>query len=407
MSTSSDSSTWKDKLVGSIVIVIFSITLVLNLLALHYTYIKVRKPSLKKIPHLFVGALSLAGLGIACFQYIPFIASRFHGEWSWKAGVCHFVAFGVLFFGTLTISLVVMMSVERLGAIVFPFCYKESVTFHKCVILLIALVVYSFALAILPQALHNVELNVSTGVCSYTVDSHNIDTKVVVYVMCAHYVLSALIMLLSNITVVYTLHLLDKNSLSDIYNQDDVAKSERGAKPKSKHSNTSACVSFAKMVALMAVCYSVCWTTVLMRVVTLYSLGWHNKYFDQVVLVLTTLDPLINHCVCLWTMSKYRDGYASSLGKVFSCFKPSEEGMFRSAITRLSTISRRSFSRSSTTARSSSMRTSRRKSSAITHTYKQVAQNNQDLPVEPGVEVREIQSDPKELVEQGHSSRNP
>lgn len=56
---------------------------------------------------------------------------------------------------------------------------------------------------------------------------------------------------------------LDKNSLSDIYNQDDVAKSERGAKPKSKHSNTSACVSFAKMVALMAVCYSVCWITVL------------------------------------------------------------------------------------------------------------------------------------------------
>lgn len=46
-------------------------------------------------------------------------------------------------------------------------------------------------------------------------------------------------------------------------------------------------------------------------------------------------------------------------------------------------------------------------SAAITHTYKQVAQNNQDLPVEPGVEVREIQSDPKELVEQGHSSRNP
>ena len=99
-----------------------------------------------------------------------------------------------------------------------------------------------------------------------------------------------------------------------------------------------------------------------MRILILYVFNWHNQYFDQVVLVLTTLDPLINHCVCLWTMSKYRDGYASSLGKVFSCFKPSEEGMFRSAITRLSTISRRSFSRSSSTARSSSMRTSRRKS---------------------------------------------
>ena len=99
-----------------------------------------------------------------------------------------------------------------------------------------------------------------------------------------------------------------------------------------------------------------------MRILILYVFNWHNQYFDQVVLVLTTLDPLINHCVCLWTMSKYRDGYASSLGKVFSCLKPSEEGMFRSAITRLSTISRRSFSRSSSTARSSSMRTSRRKS---------------------------------------------
>ena len=62
-----------------------------------------------------------------------------------------------------------------------------------------------------------------------------------------------------------------------------------------------------------------------MRIIILYSFNWHNKYFDQVVLVLTTLDPLINHCVCLWTMRKYRDGYASSLGKVFSCFKPSEE----------------------------------------------------------------------------------
>ena len=99
-----------------------------------------------------------------------------------------------------------------------------------------------------------------------------------------------------------------------------------------------------------------------MRIVILYAYNWHNKYFDQVVLVLTTLDPLINHCVCLWTMRKYRDGYASSLGKVFSCFKPSEEGMFRSAITRISSISRRSFSRSSSSARSSSMRTSRRKS---------------------------------------------
>jgi len=140
-----------------------------------------------------------------------------------------------------------------------------------------------------------------------------------------------------------------------------------------------------------------------MRIVILYAYDWHNKYFDQVVLVLTTLDPLINHCVCLWTMRKYRDGYASSLGKMFSCFKPSEEGMFRSAITRISSISRRSFSRSSSSARSSSMRNSRRKSSAA-HTYKQVAQNNPDVPGPMPAPVRaEIQSDPRELVEQGHS----
>ena len=259
MSQDGNSPTWKDQLVGSIVVVIFAITIVLNFLALHYTYIKVRKPSLKKIPHLFVGALSLAGLGIACFQYIPFIASRFHGEWSWNAGVCHFVAFGVLLFGTLTISLVVVMSLERLGAIVFPFCYKETVTFHKCVVLLVALVVYSFILAILPQALNNVELNVSTGVCSYTVDSHNTDTKVVVYVMSAHYVLSVILMVLSNITVVYTLHVLEKNSLNDVYDPD--IKPEKSSRVK--RSNTSACVSFAKMVALMAVCYSICWTTIL------------------------------------------------------------------------------------------------------------------------------------------------
>lgn len=77
--------------------------------------------------------------------------------------------------------------------------------------------------------------------------------------------------------------------------------------------------------------------------------------------------------------------------------------MFRSAITRISSISRRSFSRSSSSARSSSMRTSRRKSSAA-HTYKQVTQNNPDVPALVEAQVGgEIQSDPKELVEQGHS----
>lgn len=259
MSKNGNHISWKDQLVGSIVIVVFAITLVLNFLALHYTYVKVRKPSLKKIPHLFVGALSLAGLGIACFQYIPFISSRFAGEWSREAGICHFVAFGVLFFGTLTISLVVVMSLERLGAIVFPFYYKENVTFHKCVVLLVFLVLYSFAHAILPQALKKVELNVSTGVCSYAIESYNTNTKVVVYAMSTHYVLSVLVMVLSNVTVVYTLHVLEKKSLSDVYDQD--SKGEKGTRAKS--SGTSACVSFAKMVALMAVCYSICWITIL------------------------------------------------------------------------------------------------------------------------------------------------
>ena len=41
---------------------------------------------------------------------------------------------------------------------------------------------------------------------------------------------------------------------------------------------------------------------------------------------------------------------------------------------------------------------------AAAHTYKQVAQNNPDVPGAMPAPVRaEIQSDPKELVEQGHS----
>lgn len=41
---------------------------------------------------------------------------------------------------------------------------------------------------------------------------------------------------------------------------------------------------------------------------------------------------------------------------------------------------------------------------AAAHTYKQVAQNNPDVPGPmPAPVCAEIQSDPKELVEQGHS----
>ena len=137
-----------------------------------------------------------------------------------------------------------MMSLERLGAIVFPFYYKESVTFQRCVVLLAILVVYSFILAILPLALNKVELNVSTGVCSYAVESHNVDTGIVVYVMSIHYVLSVIVMVLSNITVVYTLHVLERNSLSDVYDQDN--KTEKGTRVKG--SGTSACVRDRKSV---------------------------------------------------------------------------------------------------------------------------------------------------------------
>ena len=264
---------WKDQLVGAIVVVIFVITLVLNVLALHYTYVKVRKPSLKKIPHLFVGALSLAGMGVASFQFVPFIASRFKGEWSYQDGACHFVAFGVLLFGTLTISLVVGMSLERLGAIVFPFCYKENVTFHKCVVVLVCLVAYSFLLAVLPLALNNVELNASTGVCTYAVDSYNTDTAVIVFAMGGHYLLSVLVMLMSNVTVVYTLNILEKKSLSDVYDQDG---KEKGGRVKAPH--TSACVSFARMVGIMALCYSICWTTILVSTIYILRINFSYPY---------------------------------------------------------------------------------------------------------------------------------
>lgn len=41
---------------------------------------------------------------------------------------------------------------------------------------------------------------------------------------------------------------------------------------------------------------------------------------------------------------------------------------------------------------------------AAAHTYKQVTQNNPDVPALVEAQVGgEIQSDPKELVEQGHS----
>lgn len=101
-----------------------------------------------------------------------------------------------------------------------------------------------------------------------------------------------------------------------------------------------------------------------MRILLLYVYGWSNYYYDQVVIVLTTFDPLINHCVCLWIMRKYRDGYASSMGSLVSCFKISDDGIWATTITRLSTMSRRStYSRAST--RSSTRQPSKRKNSLI------------------------------------------
>ncbi|XP_048582115.1 rhodopsin, GQ-coupled isoform X2 [Nematostella vectensis] len=336
---------WSDYLIGGVVTLLFLVTLLLNILALHYTYNKIKKPSNKKIPHLLVGALSTAGLGIALCSYPPFIASRFVGEWFYGASVCNFIAFIIVLFGSLTICLVVVMSVERLGAICFPFFYKEHVTFKKAVFLLSVAVVYSICLAALPIVLDNIRLNVSTGICYYVSDTHNTNTRVVVSIMVTHYLVSILVMFVSNMVVVRAVSKLDKNCAGE-YSQRNETK------------QTTACISFAKMVAVLAVCYTICWTAILMRILLLYVYGWHNHYYDQVVTVLTTFDPLINHCVCLWIMRKYRDGYASSMGSIMSCFKISDDGVWATAITRLSSMSRRStFSRAST--RSSSRKNSK------------------------------------------------
>ncbi|KAK3710138.1 hypothetical protein QZH41_010537 [Actinostola sp. cb2023] len=352
--------TWSDCVIGILVIVLFCVTLLLNILALHYTYSKIRKPSNKKIPHLLVGALSLSGLGIAVFEYPPFIASRFKGEWLYDSGVCNFVAFVVVLFGNLTICLVVLMSLERLGAIVFPFFYKQYVNFRKAVIILLFIVGYSVFLAILPLILDRIRLNVSTGVCTYAVDSYNTNTKIVVAVMVTHYIAAIIIMFVSNMVVVRTVSMLDRNTMSH---------GEYGNRPGERKQHSShACLNFAKMVGVLAFCYTVCWTVILMRILLLYVYGWRNYYYDQLVIVLTTFDPLINHCVCLWIMRKYRDGYLSSMGSLMSCFKISDDGIWATTITRLSTISRRStYSRAST--RSSSRQSSK------PYFYKQVPQN--------------------------------
>lgn len=256
---------WSDCLIGVLVILLFCITLLLNILALHYTYSKIRKPSNKKIPHLLVGALSLGGLGIALFEYPPFIASRFQGEWLNDSAVCSFVAFIIVLFGNLTICLVVLMSLERLGAIVFPFYYKEHVNFRKAVIVLVLVVIYSILLASLPIFLDRIKLNVSTGVCMYAVDTHNTNTRIVVAVMVSHYIVSIVLMFVSNMVVVRTVSKLDKNTMSDEYSN---RCGER------KHHGNNACLNFAKMVGVLAFCYTVCWTVILVSSPVCESVVW-------------------------------------------------------------------------------------------------------------------------------------
>lgn len=249
-------SVWIDWTIGSIVIVIFLVTIFMNILALQYTYTKIRKPSIKKIPHLFVGALSLAGLGIAFFQYPTFIISRFNGVWSYSSGVCSFVAFSILLFGTLTISLVVLMSLERLTAIVFPFYYNEHATFRKSIVAVLAVVLYSTLIASLSVILSHVELNVSTGVCQYTIDSYNCNTRALVYIIVFHYVASLTTMFIANITVLHAVHKLDSKSVSEEYSKNQCEDKKTAAK-------SGACLNFAKMVGILALCYSMCWTAIL------------------------------------------------------------------------------------------------------------------------------------------------
>ena len=234
------------------------ITVVVNCVAAYYLLIfKKSSFNRKQYNNFLMGLQAVMGICLALTGYTWTAVAHFAGEWPAGNVGCSLATFCLLFFGTMTVMITLVMSAERFIAMCIPFYYEVLINFRKIVIAVSYITVHAAALATLPIVLDAVELTKQPiAVCLYSLSTRSFKEAVVVHAFICNFSLSILLMLVMNISVLKALKKMNRSVSAEV-------RAQMGGDRESS--------ILSNLTSLMALSYSFCWIPVLVRNLALYS----------------------------------------------------------------------------------------------------------------------------------------
>ena len=226
------------------------ITVLCNFVAAYYLLIfKKSSFNRKQYNNFLMGLQAVMGIFLALTGYTWTTVAHFVGEWPAGNLGCLLATFCLLFFGTMTVMVTLVMSAERFIAMCIPFYYNQLINFRKIVTAVAYIFVHSTVLAGLPLVLNSVELTKQPiAMCLYSLTSGSFRERLVVHAFVCNFSLSILLMLVMNVSV---LKALKKMNLSV------------GAVVRAQMSGDRESIILSNLTGIMALSYSLCWIPIL------------------------------------------------------------------------------------------------------------------------------------------------
>lgn len=234
------------------------ITVVVNCVAAYYLLIfKKSSFNRKQYNNFLMGLQAVMGICLALTGYTWTAVAHLADEWPAGNVGCSLATFCLLFFGTMTVMITLVMSAERFIALCIPFYYEVLINFRKIVIAVSYITVHAAALATLPIVLDAVELTKQPiAVCLYSLSSRSFKEVVVVHAFICNFSLSILLMLVMNISVLKALKKMNRSVSAEV-------RAQMGGDRESS--------ILSNLTSLMALSYSFCWIPVLVRNLAQFS----------------------------------------------------------------------------------------------------------------------------------------
>lgn len=228
------------------------VTVLVNFIAAYYLLIfKKSSFNRKQYNNFLMGLQAVMGIFLALTGYTWTAVAHFMGEWPAGNIGCSLATFCLLFFGTMTVMITLVMSAERFIAMCIPFYYEVLINLRKILIAVVYIFIHSAVLASLPLVLHAVELTSHPiAVCMYSLSSHSFREAVVVHAFICNFSLSILLMLVMNVSVLKALKRMNRSI---------------GAEVRAQMAGDRESIILSNLTALMALSYSFCWIPILVR----------------------------------------------------------------------------------------------------------------------------------------------